>query len=52
MSFALHKDNEESVNLQEVEEDPNLISDAESVVRDSPIIEIFDDASNLGAEHL
>ena len=39
---------EESINMQEEEEDPSLISDAESAIRSSPIIEISDDASNLG----
>ena len=39
------------MNVQEDEDDPSLISDAESVIQGSPMIEIFDDASNLGKEN-
>jgi len=38
------------MNIQE-EEDPSLISDVESAIRGLPIIEISDDAFNLGEEH-
>jgi len=36
---------------KEEEEDPSLISDAESTIKGSPIIEISGDASNQGEEH-
>ena len=37
--------------MQEEKEDPCLISDAESAIKDSLITEISGDASNLGEEH-
>ena len=40
-----------SINMQEDEEDPSLISDAESVIKGPLIIEISNDSSNLGEEH-
>ena len=41
----------ESMNMQENEEDPRLVSDAKSIIRSLSIIEISDSISNQGEEH-
>ena len=50
--FAGPESNEESINKQEDKEDPSLISDTESAIKGSLIIEISDDASNQDEEHV
>ena len=49
--FAGPEGIDELINMEENEENPSLINDAESVIRGSPTIEISKDAANQEEEH-